>query len=243
MSSIFDIPMLTYLIPLFMIPLYFNMKSQRIDYITQSKNKIFRILVEYKEVGWFSSPDIVEFGNGILIAHDIILTNYHIVSEYIIDTSNKINKTLTISNNLCSLKDNEIEIVVVDKIRDLCIIRIKEPDKIKNIQPFKLTNIKAEVGDDVIAIQATDDDLEEEYLITFGKSGIYFDNSDNVHYLSTNLHIPPGFSGTPLLDTRGNVIGLNTESYDPAQQISGSVAVSEMIAFLDNCCIKGYVRA
>jgi S1-C subfamily serine protease len=237
--------LLILLSPLIYLPLlvyWYRNNEQKIDHIAANKDRIFRILIQYKIVSWYKSEEFDEFGNGILIAPDIILTNYHVVSEYISNANNKVNKEIIVSNNTCSLHRNDIEIIVADKVRDLCIIRIKKPDKLGNIIPFKLVDVKADVGDDVIAIQTTDEDLEEEYLITFGKCGTYFDTDDDVSYLNTNLHIPPGFSGTPLLNTKGKVIGLNTESYDPAQVISGSVAVSEIITFLDNCCIPGYIK-
>lgn len=137
-------------------------------------------------------------GSGFIIDKDgYILTNNHVVE-----------KTDEIKVRLADGKEFIAKIVGRDPKTDLALIRIKADTPLK---PLKLGNSdKLEVGDWVIAIgnpfglgnSVTAGIVSAKYRHI--GTGIY----DN--FIQTDAPINPGNSGGPLLDAKGEVIGINS---------------------------------
>ena len=149
-------------------------------------------------------------GTGLIIDKDgYILTNNHVVE-----------KTDKITVKLADESEFSARIVGRDSKTDLALIRI-EPDRPLNPLPLGDSD-KLEVGDWVVAIgnpfglgnTVTAGIVSAKYRHL--GSGAY----DN--FIQTDASINPGNSGGPLLNTSGEVIGINTAIFS---QSGGNIGI------------------
>jgi S1-C subfamily serine protease len=142
-------------------------------------------------------------GSGFVINSDgTILTNYHVVE-------NAVKVTVSFEHG----KTVEAKVIGTDPSNDLAILRI--PTEGFTLHPLTLGNSsKAQVGDPVLAIG---NPFGLERTLTTGvvsalqrritaPNGFEIDN-----VLQTDAPINPGNSGGPLLNSAGEVIGINSQ--------------------------------
>jgi S1-C subfamily serine protease len=142
-------------------------------------------------------------GSGIVIdGNGTILTNYHVVENAV-----KVQVSLEKGQNV------DAQVVGKDPSNDLAVLRI--PTDGLTLHPLTLgDSSKAQVGDPVLAI-GNPFDLERTLttgVISALQRQITAPNGfaiDNV--LQTDAPINPGNSGGPLLNARGQVIGINSQ--------------------------------
>jgi serine protease Do len=149
-------------------------------------------------------------GTGFIIDKEgYILTNNH-VAEGADDI------TVTLSDN----KEYKAKVVGLDAMTDLALIKI---DDVKDLGPLTLGDSdKMEVGDWVIAIG---NPFGFGHTVTAGiVSGKYRKTGVTSYedYLQTDAAINQGNSGGPLINTRGEVIGINSNIYSES---GGSVGI------------------
>lgn len=169
-------------------------------------------------------------GSGFVIRSDgYILTNNHVVE-------NAQNITVT-------MHDKQIypgEVVGRDKLTDLAVIKIKA----KGLPVAKLGNSEnLRPGDWVIAIGSP---LGLEQTVTLGivsalGRSLEGKLSQSVHLIQTDAAINPGNSGGPLLNIRGEVVGVNTAIRGDAQNIGFAIPVSIARDIADELLEKGKV--
>jgi len=149
-------------------------------------------------------------GSGFIIDKEgYILTNNHLVE-----------KSDEISVTLANDKEFSAEIIGRDPKTDLALIRIRTDEDL-NPLPFGDSE-KLEVGDWVLAIG------NPYGLGNTVTAGIVSYKSRNIgagpydDFIQTDASINPGNSGGPLLNTAGEVIGINTAIFS---QTGGSVGI------------------
>ncbi len=149
-------------------------------------------------------------GSGFIINKEgYILTNNHVVAQ-----------TDEIRVTLASEKEFSAEIVGRDPKTDLALIRIETDEPIEPL-PFGDSD-KLDVGDWVVAIG------NPFGLGNTVTAGIVSYKSRNIgagpydDFIQTDAAINPGNSGGPLLNTAGEVIGINTAIFS---QSGGSVGI------------------
>ncbi len=150
-------------------------------------------------------------GTGFIIDKDgYILTNNHVV-----DSADEIKVTLDNNSTF------EAKIIGRDPETDVALIKI---DGAKNLKPLALGDSdKIEVGDWVVAIG---DPYGLSKTVTAGIVSAKYRNNvmggsfDN--FIQTDASINPGNSGGPLLNIKGEVIGINSAIYS---QTGGSVGI------------------
>jgi S1-C subfamily serine protease len=153
--------------------------------------------------GQESQGQDVDTGSGIVVSgNGTILTNYHVVE-------NAIKVTVSFEKG----KSVEAKVVGTDPSNDLAVLRISTDGL--TLHPLTLGDSSAvEVGDPVYAI-GNPFDLERTLttgVISALQRQITAPNGftiDNV--LQTDAPINPGNSGGPLLNTAGEVIGINSQ--------------------------------
>jgi serine protease Do len=140
-------------------------------------------------------------GSGVVVdPAGYILTNNHVV-----DKADRIQVKFLNDPN-----DYEAKVIGTDPQTDLAVIRVEGKH---NLAPAKIGNSEAvQVGDWAVAIgspfgfQAT----VTAGIISAKERDIPGDTSQFQHFLQTDAAINPGNSGGPLLNIRGEVIGINT---------------------------------
>lgn len=176
-------------------------------------------------------PETIErnIGSGFAIGEDLVVTNKHVVSdtsaEYHIIVGDATYKITQISR---------------DPLNDLAIVRIEK----KVLKPISLgdsSNLK--LGQIVIAIGTPLGEFTN--TVTTGiVSGLgrgitagsplegFVERLDNV--IQTDAAINPGNSGGPLLNSQGEVIGVNTAVSSDSQNIGFAIPVNVVKELVEN---------
>ena len=161
--------------------------------------------------GWFFEvyPNEAS-GSGFLIDDEgRILTNYHVIKG----------NAPQIEVTLVDKSRHEAEILAVDETNDLALIRIRAERDLPSLNLGQSTNLK--VGQKVLAIGnpfGLEGTLTTGVISSVGRS-IKDRTSVLEDMIQTDAAINPGNSGGPLLDSNGNVIGVNTAIYGPGGNI------------------------
>lgn len=175
-------------------------------------------------------------GSGFIISEDgLIITNKHVVS----DTTAQY-QVLTYDN-----KKYDVEKIYRDPLNDLAILKINA----KNLKPLKLGNSSnLKLGQLVIAIGTPLGEFTNtvtQGIISGLGRGItagspfegYVEKLDNV--IQTDAAINPGNSGGPLLNSKGEVIGVNTAIAAEGQNIGFAIPVNVVKNLIDNFNKRG----
>ena len=150
-------------------------------------------------------------GSGLVIdTRGYILTNEHVVD-----------KSLEITVTLESNREYPAELIGVDKLTDLALIKINVPDGI-TLHAAKLGNSDSvQVGEWVIAVgNPYGFDRSVSFGIVSGKGRVL--NVPAVtpllnDFIQTDAAIAPGSSGGPLVNLRSEVIGINSRGMGQTQ--------------------------
>ncbi len=153
-------------------------------------------------------------GSGFVIRSDgYILTNAHLVKA-----------ATDIRVSLTDKRSFEAEVVGVDSFSDLAVLKINASE----LPALKLgCSEKLRPGEFAIAIGSP---LGFDHTVTLGIISavgrtIANPNTGNANFIQTDAAINPGNSGGPLLNLRGEVIGVNTAMQADAQNIGFSTPI------------------
>lgn len=181
----------------------------RLDFrkvIRDAKEKVFPAVVfikcvrESHEQGKKSNQQVS--GSGVLIApNGELITNWHVVDKAV--------------EVRCMLSDGtglDAEILGTDKDTDLALLRLKRPKGAKPLPYAKLGKSSAlEEGDFVMAMGAPWGLSRSVSMGIVSCTRRFLEKQSQYSlWLQTDASISPGNSGGPLVNTRGEVIGLNT---------------------------------
>ena len=149
------------------------------------------------------SQEVEGIGSGFIINEEgYILTNYHVIQG-------ATEVTVTLSDN------TEVTATVVnyDQDKDIAMIKLKEGTKVPAIAELGDSD-EIYAGTEVVAIGTP---LSKNFAQTLTKgiiSGsnrtIQGENGTSVNLIQTDAAINPGNSGGPLVNTKGQVIGINS---------------------------------
>lgn len=173
-------------------------------------------------------------GSGFIISVDgLIITNKHVVSDtgatYQVLTNDK--------------KKYDVEKIYRDPLNDLAILKISTTN-FKSLKPLKLGNSSnLKLGQLVIAIGTPLGEFTNTVtsgIISGLGRGItagspfedFVEKLDNV--IQTDAAISPGNSGGPLLNSKGEVIGVNAAIAQEGQNIGFAIPVNVVSDLIDN---------
>lgn len=165
-----------------------------------------------------------------------IVTNYHVIKG-----ANK--ATVTLHNQ----KSYEAEFVGAEPNKDLAVLKIQAPkDELQAIKVGASEYVK--VGQSVFAIG---NPFGLDYTLTTGiisALGREITSTNNVkirEVIQTDAAINPGNSGGPLLNSNGELIGVNTAIYSPSGAYAGigfSIPVDVVKWVVPDLIQYGYVK-
>lgn len=141
-----------------------------------------------------------------------IVTNYHVVRG-----ADRLIITLADQSNWAA------EVVGVAPEKDLVVLRIEAPQQVLHPLPFGDSD-KLEVGRKVLAIGnpfGLDTTLTKGVVSALGREIEAVGNRKIRNVIQTDAAINPGNSGGPLLNSQGQLIGVNTAIYSPSGASAG----------------------
>ena len=160
---------------------------------------------EYK--GFFAQ-DVEGIGSGFIINEDgYILTNYHVVELAISNNTKDVTVILSTGEEVAA------KVVNYDQNRDIAMIKLADGTKVPAVAELGDSD-GLYVGQEVVAIGTP---LGKNFAQTLTKgivSGVNrnltTEGGNTGDYIQTDAAINSGNSGGPLINTKGEVIGINT---------------------------------
>jgi len=140
-----------------------------------------------------------------------IVTNFHVL-----EGGHKFTVTLSDQSSY------DAEVVGVEPNKDLAVLKINAPEKIKALPVGQSDNLK--VGQFAYAIGnpfGFDQTLTTGVISALGREITSIMGTKIYDVIQTDAAINPGNSGGPLLDSSGRLIGVNTAIYSPSGAYSG----------------------
>jgi len=136
--------------------------------------------------------------SGIVYAPDLVLTADHVITR---------DENLQVS--AAENKSFSVTVAGRDSGSDLALLRLSE----KSLTPAKIAKAEAKVGQLVIALgRPSNDGVQASWGIIAAIGGPARTGRGGLleEYIQTETTSYPGFSGGPLIDSNGEVLGLNT---------------------------------
>ncbi len=167
-------------------------------------------------------------GSGFVVdSQGDILTNFHVVAGALEGNTTKLAQDATITVKFPDSKKNlSVKVVGIDQDFDLALLELtNKSDLPKNAIPIPLADSsKVQVGQKAIAIgnpfnlsSTVTQGIVSAVQRTMGALVSHV----KIPYIQTDANINPGNSGGPLLDSQGQVIGINDEILSPSASSSG----------------------
>ena len=163
-------------------------------------------------------------GSGFLWDEDgHIVTNYHVVRGVVEASQDRRRPQQVAQVTLFDQSTHSAEIVGIAPEKDLAVVRIDT--KGLDLRPLPVGESDSlQVGQSVFAIGnpfGLDYSLTTGVVSALGREIEALDRTPIRDVVQTDAAINPGNSGGPLLDSRGRLIGVNTQIYSPSGGSAG----------------------
>lgn len=168
-------------------------------------------------------------GSGFVLSADgTIMTNAHVV-----EGAEEVIVTLT------DKREFKAKVIGADKRSDVAVVKIAA----SGLQPVRIGDIgRLRVGEWVMAIGSP---FGLESTVTAGiVSAKQRETGDYLPFIQTDVAINPGNSGGPLINLRGEVVGINSQIYSRSggfQGISFAIPIDEAVRVSDQLRASGKV--
>lgn len=205
--------------------------SEVIDEVNQSVVAVIgkNTKVREREEQYSKFPKNLQHGSGVIVSKDgRIITNNHVVDG--------VNEIYVV---MYDGKAYKADLLYTDKEIDLALLKINMND-LKPIKFSKQSEIK--VGDDVVAIGTP---LFFGFRNSASKgiiSGLNRPVEHTYTYLQTDAAVNPGNSGGPLVNMKGELVGINTLGYMFFQGMNFSIPIENIDYFLDHYTKFGKIK-
>lgn len=157
-------------------------------------------------------------GSGFIVdQYSLIITNEHVVRGHkkVVIEGKNFSKQLT-------------DVVYIDQSFDLAFIKSVQDMNTRTVHIKSSVDI--EEGEHVLALGHP---FDLRYSVTQGivSNTTYFDN--HLRYIQHDAALNPGNSGGPLLDTKGQIIGVNSFIFSEGQNMGFALASPHLLTCLD----------
>lgn len=176
--------------------------------------------------GWFSQ-ETEGIGSGFIINEDgYILTNYHVIEGA---------KEVTVT--LSDKTEVKATVVNYDQEQDVAMIKLNEDIKVPGVVELGDSDV-LQPGEEVLAL-GTPLSKDLSYTLTNGivsalNRNVETDSGVSLNLIQTNTAINPGNSGGPLINTKGQVVGINTLKIgDGAEGIGFAIPINDVKTKID----------
>jgi S1-C subfamily serine protease len=187
-----------------------------IEVVRKTKNSVVYITnLQYVRDFFYSSDQPVPRGSGSGFVWDDaghVVTNFHVIDEG--------------DKFMVSLPDQrQVEATLVgrDQTKDIAVLKLGQ--KVAGLEPVAIgTSRDLQVGQKVIAIGnpfGLDHTVTKGIVSALGRSMLGAGDFTIRDMIQTDASINPGNSGGPLLDSAGELIGMNTAIISPSGASSG----------------------
>lgn len=156
-------------------------------------------------------------GSGFAIGENTVVTNAHVIA-------NENDITIYGYNG----ETYRASVYLIDTSFDIAILSV-EDGKFAPLEIGDSDSIKA--GDDIYAIGAP---KSLDYTLTKGVISNKSRKFGNYTYIQIDAAINSGNSGGPLLNSKGQVIGVNSMKMSDAEGIGLSIPISSVVSFVEN---------
>ncbi|MBF0127871.1 MAG: trypsin-like peptidase domain-containing protein [Magnetococcales bacterium] len=178
----------------------------------------------------FGDKPLESVGSGLIVSTDgYVVTNYHVVE-------NAHEVWITLFNPDGTTNRHDATIVRADKKRELALLKI-QANRVLQPVPFGASETML-VGEGVIAI-GTPFGLSQSVsqgILSSKRNTVTIEGQVHKELLQTDAAINQGNSGGPLVNRRGEVIGLNTAIYTTTGSFSGigfAIPSERVLEFLE----------
>ena len=197
---------------------------------------VVNISTELATAGLFNSPFSPSgIATGIILSPEgHVLTNYHVVES-------GLDITVTLNDGA----NYGADVVGQDPVTDLAVIKIVD---IEGLEPARLgDSATLEVGEDVIAIGHAmglrgAPTVSKGVVSALERAVDTTHNTTIVDLIQTDASINPGNSGGPLVNSRAEVIGINTVVVSAGQGIGFAININDAKEIARQIIDQGFVR-
>ena len=157
-------------------------------------------------------------GSGVIVdaARGYVLTNHHVI-----EGADEVSVTLADGRTLAA------EFVGSDADTDVALMRIPVPEGGQPLQAIQLADSSAlQVGDFVVAVGnpfGVGQTVTSGIVSAVGRSNVPGVGYQN--FIQTDASINPGNSGGALVNLRGELVGINTASFNPRGSMAGNIGL------------------
>jgi len=152
--------------------------------------------------GYSDEEPISSLGSGVLVSSEgIIITNHHVIND-----------ADQIEVALCDGRKLKAKMIGSDPETDIAVLKIDASNLPTPITLGKMDSVH--IGDVVLAIGnpfGVGETVTSGIVSAMGRDHVGINTFEN--FIQTDAAINPGNSGGALIDTRGNLIGINTAIY------------------------------
>src|SRR5690554_3104683 len=157
-------------------------------------------------------------GSGVIVdaTRGYVLTNHHVI-----EGADEVSVTLSDGRTIAA------EFVGSDADTDVALMRIAVPSDGAPLQAIALTDSSAlEVGDFVVAVGnpfGVGQTVTSGIVSAVGRANVPGVGYQN--FIQTDASINPGNSGGALVNLRGELVGINTASFNPRGSMAGNIGL------------------
>lgn len=159
-------------------------------------------------------------GNGVMISDSMVLTNYHVVNE-----------TKSVNVTFYSGIEDSADLIIFDKKRDLAVFKTKNKHEGSKIS-FSKNQIY--VGNKIVVIGST---LKLDFTMSSGIISALRTSQDGIKYIQFDAPTNVGNSGSPLLNSNGELIGIITLKATSLEGVSFAIHLQEINEFLQTAIV------
>lgn len=159
-------------------------------------------------------------GSGFAISKNLILTNNHVVAE-------EKNIIVKMAQDDGSFKAWDGEVIRSNKRRDIALIKIKG-----TLNKYFSIDDAINQGDDVF-VMGSPIDISHEATLTKGIISHSKRTFDGLPYIQSDANIYGGNSGGPMINNKGNVIGVSVLGNKEAEGLNLFIPINSALDYLN----------